>query len=90
MEKIEGIDLSEEVKLAADEIFKLERIRIREKIKQVMGQLTSGAGTVKRLREELSRAEAALARHQETLKALESNDWRRLSDDKPQKAPEQA
>lgn len=82
MEQQPEIDLKAEFSGAIQELVEDRKREIRRKIQHVAGTYRAADGTVKKLREQLTKAEQALEREKQKLTRLEAGDWSVLPDDK--------
>ena len=85
METQTEIDLTAEFRGAIGELLEDRKRDIRRKIQQVAGSYRAADGTVRKLREQLTKAEQALEREKQKLTRLEAGDWSVLPEEKASK-----
>lgn len=89
MENIKGINLKEEVKNAKEELLTEQKQEVRAKISRVYGGINSALGTVKKLRDQLQKAEAKHEKLMKQLKDLGNGNWDAMKEDKKEREKEE-
>lgn len=89
MNPIENVDLKREFAQAEEAILRERREEVLKKIRGVFGGFYAAEGSVKKLRQDLARAEEALRKQQDKLQAIQSGDWRALPDGAQKEQAEQ-
>lgn len=82
MEKANDIVLAEQFQAAIGELLEERKREVRRKIQVIAGSYRAADGSVRKLKEQLAKAEQALEREKQKMVKLEQGDWSVLPDDK--------